>query len=259
MYFSPRARLEARGTRAISPFPAAAVAGILRIGEPEIAVRLRRDARSRRMVLRVAGVTSGGPVLTLPPGTPLAAARAFLDDQEDWLRRHLAARPRISVTDGTVLPFGDGALTIRAAQGTKRLVHAGDELRVPGEPADLPGRVAAFLRAAAREACASASDRHAARIGREVQRISLRDPRGRWGSCTARGDLMFSWRLVLAPSAVLDYVAAHEVGHLVEMNHSSQFWAVVGDLCPGYMAHRDWLRREGARLHGYDFSPGGTV
>ena len=233
------------------------VAGILRIGDPEIAVRLRRDARSRRMVLRVAGLASGGPVLTLPPNAPLAAARAFLSDHEDWLRRHLATRPRIPVADGTVLPFGDGRLAIRAAPAGRRLIHAGDELLVPGAPEELPTRVAAFLRAAAREACALACDRHAAALGRSVRRISLRDPRGRWGSCTAAGDLMFSWRLVLAPRAVLDYVAAHEVGHLAEMNHSPRFWAVVAGLCPDYALHRDWLRREGARLHGYDFTPGG--
>ncbi|TPE49962.1 M48 family metallopeptidase [Amaricoccus solimangrovi] len=211
------------------------------------------------MILRVAGLASGGPVLTIPTAAPLAAARAFLDDHEDWLRRHMAARPRIAVRDGTRLPFGDGELAIRAASGGRRLIHAEGALHVPGRPADLPGRVAAFVREAAREACAAACDRHAAALGRSVRRITLRDPKGRWGSCTARGDLMFSWRLALAPRAVLDYVAAHEVAHLAEMNHSARFWAVVAGLCPDYAAPRDWLRREGVRLHGYDFSRPGPA
>lgn len=240
------------------------MAGILRVGKPEIEVRLRRDARSRRMTLRVAGLAAGGPVLTIPTAAPISAARAFLDDHEDWLRRHLAERPRIAVRDGTVLPFGDGELAIRALGGpasgsapgpvSRRLLHANGVLHVPGRSEYLPGRVAAFLREAAREACAGASDRHSTALGRPVRRISLRDPRARWGSCTTRGDLMFSWRLALAPRSVLDYVVAHEVAHLAEMNHSERFWAVVARLCPGYEGPRGWLRREGARLHGYDFS-----
>jgi predicted metal-dependent hydrolase len=67
---------------------------------------------------------------------------------------------------------------------------------------------------------------------------------------------MFSWRLVLAPQAVLDYVVAHEVAHLAEMNHSARFWSVVEELCPDFRRHRDWLRRHGPELHAYDFSPG---
>lgn len=239
------------------------MAGILRIGTPEIEVRVRRDARSRRMTLRVAGLAAGGPVLTIPTAAPISAARTFLDHHEDWLRRHLAARPRIVVRDGTVLPFGDGELVIRAeepqsgANGRSRgsrLSYADGVLHVSGRPEHLPGQVAAFLREAARAACAEGCDRYAAALGRPVHRITLRDPRARWGSCTARGDLMFSWRLALAPRSVLDYVVAHEVAHLAEMNHSERFWAVVARLCPGYAAPRDWLRREGGRLHGYDFS-----
>lgn len=230
------------------------MAGILRIGDPEIAVRLRRDTRSRRMVLRVTGLASGGPVLTMPVAAPLSVARAFLDDHEDWLRRHLAARPRIVIEDGISLPFGDGTLRIRHDPAARRTRHEAGELRVAGRAEDLASRVGAFLREAAREACAEACDRHCAALGRAARRITLRDPRGRWGSCTARGDLMFSWRLVLAPRAVLDYVVAHEVAHLAELNHSARFWAVVARLYPDYTAPRDWLRREGARLHDYDFA-----
>jgi predicted metal-dependent hydrolase len=206
------------------------------------------------MVLRVAALATGGPVLTIPVAAPLAAAQAFLTDHEDWLRQHMAARPHVSVRDGTELPFGDGRLVVRAAPASRRLERLGEELLIPGRAEDLPGRVAAYLRAAAREACAEASDRHAATLGRSVRGITLRDTRGRWGSCTSRGDLMFSWRLALAPRAVLDYVAAHEVAHLIEMNHSARFWVVVARLCPDHAGPRAWLRAEGTRLHGYDFS-----
>ena len=100
----------------------------------------------------------------------------------------------------------------------------------------------------------AAVDRHAAGLGRSAGRIRLADPRARWGSCTASGDLMFSWRLIMAPVDVLDYVVAHEVAHLAELNHSPRFWAVVRRLCPGYEPARDWLRRHGAELHRHDFS-----
>jgi predicted metal-dependent hydrolase len=224
------------------------------IGEPAIEVRLRRNARARRMVLRVSHAARV-PTLTVPPGVSLARARSFLREQEGWLRRHMAASHRDNVRDGSVLPFGDAALTVRAASG-RRMLCADGILHVPGSPGDLGPRVAAYLREEARRACTAAVSRHAARLGLRPGRISLRDPRSRWGSCTARGDLMFSWRLVLAPPAVLDYVVAHEVAHLQELNHSPRFWAVVRRLCPTFESSRDWLRRHGAALHGWDFRAG---
>jgi predicted metal-dependent hydrolase len=227
------------------------MADAIRIGQPAIEVRLRRHARARRMVLRVAQ-SGQRPTLTLPPGVPLAHARAFLQDQESWLRQRLAAGYGVAVRDGTLLPFGDAVLTVRE-RPAGRTAQLGAELAVRGPAPMLGPRAAAWLREEARRACLAAVERHAARLGLVPGRVSLRDPRSRWGSCTATGDLMFSWRLIMAPVAVLDYVAAHEVAHLAELNHSPRFWAVVRRLCPDYEAPRDWLRRHGARLHGYDF------
>jgi predicted metal-dependent hydrolase len=138
----------------------------------------------------------------------------------------------------------------------RRLRHECSTLHVPGPMSAVSGRVAGFLRESARAACAEGVARHAAALGRHPGRISLRDPRSRWGSCTSRGDLMFSWRLAMAPAAVLDYVVAHEVAHLAEMNHSQRFWAAVARLCPDHAGPRDWLRRNGAGLHAYDFTGG---
>ncbi|MFO1107085.1 MAG: SprT family zinc-dependent metalloprotease [Amaricoccus sp.] len=230
------------------------MAGAIRIGEPALEVTLRHSPRARRMVLRVSHAGRDA-VLTLPPGVPLAKAHLFLSEQEAWLRGKLALRPGLAqVQDGSTLPLGDGTVTIRASEGG-RLVRIGDTLGVPGPASALPVRVAAWLREQAREVCVAASDRHAGTIGKRVGRVTLRDPRSRWGSCTAGGDLMFSWRLILAPSAVLDYVVAHEVAHLAELNHSDRFWRVVRRLCPDFEAQRDWLRRHGAGLHAYDFKP----
>lgn len=121
----------------------------------------------------------------------------------------------------------------------------------PGRPAG--PAVLAALKCLARDRLAEASDRHATAIGRKVGRITLRDTRSRWGSCTSEGNLMYSWRLILAPPEVLDYVAAHEVAHLVHMDHSRAFWAQVERLMPGHKSARDWLRREGTGLHRWRF------
>jgi len=229
------------------------MAGELRIGDPAIEVRIRRNARARRMVLRVAS-SGRAPTLTLPPGVALAQAQAFLTDQEGWLRRHLAAGPgRSRVGEGSLLPFGGATLTLRGHAGRQTL-RAGTELLLPGAPDRFGPRAAAWLREEARRVCVAAVDRHAAGLGRSAGRIRLADPRARWGSCTSSGDLMFSWRLIMAPVDVLDYVVAHEVAHLAELNHSPRFWAVVRRLCPGYEPCRDWLRRHGAELHRHDFS-----
>jgi len=114
-------------------------------------------------------------------------------------------------------------------------------------------RVQAFLKLRARDQLAAASDHYAQSLGRSYARLSLRDTRSRWGSCSSKGTLMYSWRLVMAPPAVLNYVAAHECAHLVEMNHSAAFWAIVAELMPDYATHRLWLRENGDRLHRVSF------
>ena len=228
------------------------MAEAIQIGDPAIEIRLRRHPRARRMVLRL-GQGVGAPTLTLPPSVSLTRARAFALDQEGWLRSRLAAAPgRVAVRAGLSLPYRGGALTL-LARPAGRTVLSGGVLHVAGTEATLAPRAAAFLREAARQRCLAASEAHAARLGLRFGRVTIRDTRGRWGSCTAAGDLMYSWRLILAPDAVLDYVAAHEVAHLAEMNHSPCFWAVVARLTPDFAAPRDWLRRHGAELMAYDF------
>jgi predicted metal-dependent hydrolase len=227
------------------------MAEAIRIGDPAIEVRLRRHAGARRMVLRVSHLGSQ-PTLTLPPEVSLSRARAFLADQEDWIRGHLAARslPTV-VAEGAVLPFRGAELVVGMTRG-RRFVRTGSELLVPANGPTGP-LVAGWLREEARRDVVAASERHAARLGVRIGRISLRDPRSRWGSCSHAANLMYSWRLVMAPPAVLDYVAAHEVAHIAELNHSAAFWAVVARLVPTYASPREWLRVNGSSLHRIDF------
>lgn len=225
----------------------------IRVGTPAIEVSVRRHARARRMVLRVSR-HGAAPTLTLPPHASVSDARAFVRHHEAWLRQRLAEQPQARrISDGTTLPFRGRTLTVRLDPAS-RIAIEGEFLRLPGPDACAPQQAMAALREAARCRCVEASARLAAGIGRRVGRITLRDTRSRWGSCTSSGDLMFSWRLILAPDPVLDYVVAHEVAHLVEMNHAPAFWAVVRRLCPDHEAPRAWLRRHGPELLALDFT-----
>lgn len=219
---------------------------------PGIPVTLRRSARASRFSLRVSRL-DGRVTLTLPVRARESDGIAFLHAQEDWLRRALASMPQTpQLTFGVTFPLEGQALVLTPGAG--RLIRTeGAALVVPGDAARLGARLSAWLKARARDRLAAASDRHAAALGRPYTALSLRDTRSRWGSCTHDGRLMFSWRLAMAPPEVLDYVAAHEVAHLLHMDHSAAFWAATGRLMPDYARHRDWLRRHGHELLAWRF------
>ncbi|WP_371055386.1 M48 family metallopeptidase [Rhodosalinus sp. K401] len=221
-------------------------------GNPPIQLTLRHSARARRISLRVSSL-DGRVTLTLPPGVRESEALAFARDKEGWLRTHLASHPgTLDVRHGTELPVEGRPLVIAAGTGRSVRAEAG-RLLVPGAEADCAARLRGWLRALARTRLAQASDRYAAVLGRPYAGLAVRDTRSRWGSCSARGTLSYSWRLVMAPPEVLDYVAAHEVAHLEEMNHSRAFWAVVERLHGPFDGPRRWLRRNGPTLHRYRF------
>jgi predicted metal-dependent hydrolase len=224
-------------------------------GDPPVAVALRRSRRATRYSLRVSRA-DGKVSLSLPVWAPEAEALAFLRDREDWVRRQLVNAPRPQVAGiGAMVPVCGVPRPVVAGEGrTARFVDG--KIAVP--PGTREGaRVRALLTAMARERLARAVSAHAGTLGRVPGRISLRDPRSRWGSCSSRGYLMFSWRLIMAPPPVLDYVAAHEVAHLAEMNHSPAFWRVCAGLCPDYRTHRDWLKAHGSGLLAWRFATEG--
>lgn len=217
-------------------------------GNPPIEVTVRRSARARRLSLRVSRL-DGRVTMTMPPHVPAREGVAFLESRESWLRGHLGdVAEAVQVTAGGEVPFEGRMLPLRLGP-VRRTALREDGLWLPEEPGRVAARVEAFLKLKARDRLAAASDRHAAALGRSYGRLTLRDTRSRWGSCSARGDLMYSWRLVMAPPEVLDYVAAHEVCHLAEMNHGPRFWALVERLFPDHARCRRWLRENGDRLH----------
>jgi len=222
-------------------------------GSPPVEVTLKRTARARRMSLRVSRL-DGRVTLSLPTRARESEAMAFLHAQEDWIRKALSnVVANGAVALGDEIPIEGRMVRLQAGPG-RALTLTPDALLVPGDAARTGVRVAAFLKTRARDRLAAASDHYAGRIGRRYTTLTLRDTRSRWGSCTADAGLMYSWRLIMAPPLVLDYVAAHEVAHLAEMNHSARFWAIVADLMPDYQTHRRWLKSQGHALHSFRFS-----
>lgn len=221
-------------------------------GEPPVSLILRRSARARRISLRISQL-DGRVTLTMPRHVPDREALAFAHSKEAWIRKHLAGREAVvQVRAGVDIPLDGQTVTLVAGQG-RNVVRNGPEIAVPG-PADRMGaRLKGYLKQVARERLAAASDVYAARLGMSYSRITLRDTRSRWGSCTSEGALMYSWRLIMAPADVLNYVAAHEVAHLAEMNHSPAFWAQVTRIHGPWEAQRKWLRQQGMALHRYRF------
>lgn len=222
-------------------------------GNPPVALTLRHSARARRISLRVSAL-DGRVTLTVPRGVSENEALDFARQKEAWLRDHLARQePDVRVGPGVDLPILGRPRRIVTGQPGRGLMLSDDTLYVPGAPEDAAARVLGWIKVQARARLAFASDGYARELGVSYSGLTLRDTRSRWGSCSSAGRLNYSWRLMLCPSEVLDYVAAHEVSHLIEMNHSRAFWRVVEGLCPDWRDHRDWLRANGAGLHRYRF------
>lgn len=212
-------------------------------------VQWRRSARARRVSLRI-DPRDGAVVVTLPPRTSRPAGMALLMDHADWVTRRLAALPGAVVfEDGASVALEGVEHRIRHMPGRRGTVwlEAG-EIRVAGDVAFLPRRVSDFLRAEARQRLSGLVMEKAALAALRPSRITVKDTRTRWGSCASSRALAFSWRLVMAPRFVQDYVVAHEVAHLRHMNHGPRFWALVETLTQQTKPAMRWLEDEGPRL-----------
>ncbi|MGE3781443.1 MAG: M48 family metallopeptidase [Alphaproteobacteria bacterium] len=222
----------------------------LGLGAP---VAIRVNPRARRLLLRMDAATRRFD-LVLPQGLPAETALKFLEAQRGWIAARLDALPAaVPFAEGAVVPvFGVPHPIRREDDPAAPLVAiVNGEIRVRGGPEPVARRVRDHLvRLAARE-LARRARLHATTIGVKVTRITVRDTKSRWGSCSVAGSLSFSWRLVMAPEPVLDYVVAHEVAHLVEMNHGPRFWKLVRAMVDDPAAQRAWLKRHRAELLSY--------
>ncbi len=219
--------------------------------DPPVTVRLRVLARARRFTLRP--TPDGGAVLTLPEGMREGDARDFLCRHAEWLRGALSRQPeQLAVGLGTALPV-DGRARVIVGAARRGPAELEEDRLLLGAGRRAGPAAAAFLKAHARARIVPLAEAHAATLGHAITGIAFRDTRSRWGSCSASGRLAFSWRIAMAPPEVQAYLAAHEVAHLAEMNHSPAFWRVVARLMPDHARPQAWLKREGRGLHRYRF------
>jgi predicted metal-dependent hydrolase len=212
-------------------------------------VEWRRSSRARRVSLRI-DPAGGAVVVTLPIRATRKAGMALLMGHADWVSDRLAALPEAVVfSDGATVPICGVPHRIRHAPGARGGAFLLDqELHVAGAPEFLARRVRDFLRHEARRRLGALAVAKAGLIGAAPRRVTIKDTSSRWGSCAPDRSVALSWRLVMAPSFVQDYVVAHEVAHLRHMNHGRTFWALVDELTPHTKAAIPWLRAEGARL-----------
>lgn len=241
--------------------PALVLERVVPVDGRAVPLTIRRNSRATRITLRI---EPGGRALkmTVPPGLRERDVEDFLERHSGWLRARLARQKAgARIEDG-------GEILLRGV--SHRIVHTGQLrgltqsidseighiLSVSGSEEHLPRRVADFLKKEARRDLDGLVARYSKRVGKPVKSMSLKDTRSRWGSCSWDGKLSFSWRIVMAPPTVIDYLAAHEVAHLREMNHGPAFWALCEELCPHMDQAKAWLKRHGSSLHAIDFDFG---
>ena len=235
---------------AVSAEEAERRANALDLGAP---VSIRVNPRARRLLLRI-DASSRRVELVLPHGVPAEQGLSFLAAHRGWIAARLDALPvPVRFAEGAIVPVLGVPHRIRRdsdpAAPPVRIVDG--EIRVRGEPEHVARRVKDHLVRLARAELGRRARISAARIGRPIARVGVRDTKSRWGSCSAKGSLSFSWRLVLAPEPVVDYVVAHEVAHLAEMNHGPRFWRLVQTLTPDCATPRAWLKRHRSGLFSY--------
>lgn len=239
--------------------PLETVKRTLEVGNRALPLTIKENSRATRITLRI---EPGGRALnlTVPAGLRKSEIEEFLERHQGWLLTKLS---KFS-TDNPIR--SGGFVPIRGVQhridhtGTLRglteiaMVDGVPVVRVSGLEDHLGRRVATFLKKEARRDMELLAFRHAASIRKPVASVTLKDTRSRWGSCSWDGNLSFSWRIVMAPPYVIDYLAAHEVAHLEQMNHGPDFWSLCERLCPMTREARHWLKRNGTLLHAIDFS-----
>jgi predicted metal-dependent hydrolase len=206
-------------------------------------VRVRKHGKARRYTLRIDSVTRE-VVLSMPPHGSIKKARAFAQNHGSWIAARLrkcGINHRIEHRHGA-----RGTVWIEAGNDGSHVIC------VAGEAPHIGRRVRDFLKREAKRDFEAASRRAAAQLGVRVQRVSIRDQSSRWGSCSSTGVLSYSWRLIMAPDFVIEYLASHEVAHLVEMNHSRRFWRQVESICPHVARAKAWLIAHGPELHRYE-------
>jgi predicted metal-dependent hydrolase len=217
-----------------------------------VSITFKRHATARRFTLRMA--KSGFAfILTMPKRSGLADARRFVVKSDTWMRNVLLkAQPSVKIVEGAIIPLRGVPTKISLTNKTRGLVvHDAENhtLYVPGSAEHCQRRLTDWLKQEAKRDLEQASQTYSTSMGVSFKKLAIRDQKSRWGSCSSDGVLSYSWRLVLAEPYILDYVAAHEVAHLAEMNHGPRFWRLVLKHCPNTRQAQSWLKANSAKLH----------
>lgn len=223
-------------------------------------LRIVENNRARRLTLRI---DAGGQGLriTVPPGIAAREVEHFLDRHQGWLEQRLAKLPdQPQVRPGARIPLRGVAHLIVHDPATRGSVTIcagkdGPELVVHGDSRHLGRRLADFLKREAQRDIGALVEKHTQASGRRAKAVRFRDTSSRWGSCSSTGVLSFSWRIMMAPPPIINYLVAHEVAHLTEMNHGPKFWKLCKELCPDTDRCKDWLKRNGSAIQAIKFRP----
>ena len=221
-------------------------------GGPGPVLRLSVNPRARRLSVRI-DARAGEAVVIAPSERGLAQAVAFARSKGVWISERLAVRPpRHPIEPGASLMLRGRPVRLEAAPGAgaARLVENGAVIRSGGEGPAYARRVENLMKRLARDALVERTELHRKALGQGPVRVSIIDATSRWGSCSPHNrSIRYSWRVVMAPEPVIDYLAAHEVAHLVHADHSPAYWSVVQRLVGDHRPYRKWLRDHGAALH----------
>ncbi len=219
-----------------------------------VPARLSVNPRARRLSIRIDG-RAGEAVLVAPSERKLGEVIAFARTRAGWMRERLAERVEgAPLEPGATIPlFGrDTRLVATGGAGAARLIEAADGpvIQSGGEGEAFSRRVENLVKRLARQVLVERTEHHLRALGQRPVKVSIADTKSRWGSCSPHNrSIRYSWRVIMAPPAVADYLAAHEVAHLVHADHSPAYWAVVQTLVGDHRPFRKWLRENGPALH----------
>ena len=222
---------------------------ILFLEKPQIKVAVRKVRNSTRLSLRVSSINES-VTLTAPVSTNQDVLLRFLESKENWIKENLLkiSDKKVNVDIGHLIPIFGTKKHIEICSESLNVRIIGNSIRIPTTVAKPGLAIENFLKKLAKEEITSVANYYCGKLGVSYASIKLRDTRSRWGSCSSNSNLMFSWRIIMAPRNIIRYLVAHEVTHLKHFNHSKEFWLIVEEYQPNFKNYRKWLKNNSYKL-----------
>lgn len=214
-------------------------------------IKVVQVARSRRISLRI-DEKQRIPVLSIPKFCSIKKAKIFILEHKDWIVDSLAKIPsKITLKNKDIISLGGKEIEICHDRFRRGTSLENGVLAVGGDECFLHRRVMDFAKKYAKNVLCEKTYEAAKKLDCKVHRITLKDTKSRWGSCSSKNNINYNWRVILAPEFVIDYLVCHEVSHLKYQNHSKEFWQCLADMCPNFEEGRYWLKTNGKELFSY--------